>query len=160
MKRRGMILLPVFIVALGVLAMAAVCMAQSQAPAKAAPANEPAQPWKLYLESENRKYYFDPSSVEVPEKRVVRVWEKITEKSKDGEETDKVKSLIELDCSSSRYRIIAWKEYDAATKTEKPEVRNDGESWSYFDQDNILGVLYDNVCWETTPSGKIEKRRK
>ncbi len=157
MKRREMILL-VFIVALGVLAMAAVCAAQ--APAKEAPpAKEQAQPWKLYLESESKKFYYDSSSIEMPENRVVRVWEKITEKNKDGDETEKVKSLIELDCSSSRYRVIAWKEYDAATKTEKPEVRNDDDSWSYFDLDNILGVLYDNVCWVTTPSGKIEKRR-
>lgn len=156
MKIRGRILQG-FIAAFFVLA-AAVCIAQAQAPAQT---QTPAQagPWKVYFESENQRYYYDSTSIERPGKRIVRVWERIVKKGKGDEEFDKVKSLIELDCSSSKYRIIATKEYDVATKTEKPEVRSDGEPWSYYDQESILGVLYDNVCFEKSPSGKVERVR-
>lgn len=108
------------------------------------------QAWTIYMESENNKYYFDPASIQYPGKRVVRVWERMTVKGIGDKETEKVKSLIELDCNQSSYRIIAWKEYDPETQMEKPEVRSDNEPWSYFTQDTILGILYDNVCYKST----------
>jgi len=153
MKRRQMILQG-FVIALFILGVSVMCLAQTQQP----PAQT--QPWKLYFEGETQRYYFDPATIERFEKRIVRVWERITEKNKSGDETEKVKSHIELNCSSSKYRIIATKEYDAATKTEKPEIRSDGEPWTYFVQESVLGVLYENVCWEKTPSGKLERTKK
>ncbi|MEN6615895.1 MAG: surface-adhesin E family protein [Syntrophorhabdus sp.] len=113
-----------------------------QSPPKASPESE----WKIYLESDSARYYFSPASVQRVGK-IARVWEKITTINKDQSETDKIKSLIELDCSSSKYRIIAEKEYDPATGQDKPEAQIN-ESFKYFSLESILGVLYDNVCYQ------------
>jgi hypothetical protein len=86
------------------------------------------------------------------------VWERITDKNKTGEETDRVKSQIEFNCSSSKYRIVASQEYDPATKTEKPEVRTENEPWTYFSLDSILGILYDNVCYQS--GNKVQNLQK
>jgi len=104
------------------------------------------QNWKLYLESENRKYYFNPASEEKLDQAKVRVWEKIAAKNRDGE-SDVMKSLIEFNCASSEYRIVASREFDVSGQ-EKPEVRTDNEPWKYFSLESVLGVLYDNVCYK------------
>ena len=116
-----------------------------------------AETWNMYLDGEKQKYYYDPSSLERPAKRIVRVWERITEKNKEGVETEKARNLLEINCSSNKFRIIAYKELDPATNAEGPEVRTEGEPWTVFSLDSILGILYDNVCWEKTPDGKIQK---
>ena len=105
------------------------------------------QTWKLYMESEAKKYYFSPATIQRFDKRKVRVWEKITAKNKDGE-SDRVKSLFEFNCSSSKYRIVASVEYDAATGAEKPEIVSQNDPWQYFSQETILGILYENVCYQ------------
>lgn len=105
------------------------------------------QTWKLYLESQAKKYYFSPASLQILDKRRVRVWEKIAERTNDGE-ADVLKSLIELDCSSSKYRVVASKEIDKATGADKPEMISENEPWQYFSLESILGVLYENVCYQ------------
>lgn len=127
------------------------------------PKTAPESEWKIYLEADSARYYFSPASVERNGK-IVRVWEKITEPTKDQSEVDKVKSLIELDCSSSKYRIVAEKEYDPATGKDKPEVQMNNEPFKYFNLESILGVLYDNVCYQggvkITESPKAAKAKK
>jgi hypothetical protein len=105
------------------------------------------QTWKLYMESAAKKYYFSPATIQRFDKRKIRVWEKITTKNKDSE-SDLVKSLFEFDCSSSKYRIVASVEYEAATGAEKPQVISQNEPWQYFSHETILGILYDNVCYQ------------
>lgn len=158
MKRRGLFLTG-FAAILVVLAISVTCMAQTKAPQQPQP--QPQQKderWKIYLESDAKNFYFDPASVQRLENRIVRVWERITDKSKTGEETDRVKSQIEFNCSSSKYRIVASQEYDPATKTEKPEVRTENEPWTYFSLDTILGILYDNVCYQS--GNKVQNVQK
>lgn len=120
--------------------------------AQATPKEQPKVPekdptWKIYLESETKRYYFSPATVKVLDGRKVRVWEKIANKTTDGE-VDTLKSLIELDCSSSKYRVVATKEYDPATGADKPEIVSENEPWQYFNLESILGVLWDNVCYQ------------
>ncbi len=103
--------------------------------------------WKIYLESGVKKYYFSPATVQKLDKRKVRVWEKIADRTTDGE-VDKIKSLIEFDCSTSKYRIVASKEFDPTTGTDKPEIISENDPWQYFSLESILGVLYDNVCYQ------------
>ncbi len=78
--------------------------AQTKAPEQ--PQASENQEWKVYLESEAKKYYFNPASEEKVDQAKIRVWEKITSKGRDGE-SDIVKSLIEFNCASSEYRIVA-----------------------------------------------------
>lgn len=123
------------------------------------------QVWKIYLESETKKYYFSPATVQVLDNRRVRVWEKIAVRTTDGE-ADSLKSLIELDCSSSKYRVVATKEFDPATGADRPEIVSENEPWRYFDLESILGVLYDNVCYrggakiQSTSKPKKEEKKK
>jgi hypothetical protein len=125
-------------------------------PAKDEPKGQ--RQWKIYMGTETRRYYFDPASIQKLDKRIVRVWERITEPDKDGEEMEKVESLLELDCGSSRYRIVASREYDSARPGEKPVVRMENGPWTYFNLETILGILYDNVCFpSTTPPGAAPK---
>lgn len=165
MKRRGM-LLKSLIAAFIVLAVSMTCMAQTKT--RPQPEDQPKeqskeQPgeqskdrrqWKMYMEGETRRYYFDPASVQKLDKRIVKVWERITQPDDDGAEIEKLESLIELDCGSSKYRIVASREYDAAKPAQKPELRTENGPWTYFSLDTILGILYDNVCYpSTTPPG-------
>jgi hypothetical protein len=110
-----------------------------------APEKDPA--WKIYLESETKRYYFSPASVQRIDKAKVQVWEKIANKTTDGE-VDTLKSLMELDCASSKYRVVATKEFDPATGADKPEIASPNEPWQYFSLESVLGVLYDNVCYK------------
>jgi hypothetical protein len=110
--------------------------------------------WRLYMGNDMRRYYFDSNSIERLDKRIVRVWERITQPDRDGNETEKVQTLMELDCGSSRYRIIAEKEFDSVKPGETPETRMQNGPWTYFNQEAILGILQDNVCFPlTTPAG-------
>ncbi len=108
---------------------------------------EKAPEWKIYMESQTKRYYFNPASVQMIDRQRARVWEKIAVKTADGE-VDSLKSLIELDCSSSKYRVVASKEYDPVTGTDKNEMVTENEPWQYFSQETILGVLWDNVCYK------------
>ncbi len=88
MKGRGTFLkglIAVFIV----LAVSVTCTAQTAEPQprppkasgeeakKEVPKGQPQ--WRLYMGNETRRYYFDSNSLERLDKRVVRVWERITQ---------------------------------------------------------------------------------
>ena len=144
MKRERVIIL--FAVCFALFALSSWASAEVKAPVQPkAPDQDPT--WKVYLESDTKRYYFSPASVQVLDSRKVRVWEKIAARTPDGE-TDTLKSLIELDCSSSKYRVVATKEFDPATGADKPEAVFENEPWQYFNLESILGVLYDNVCYK------------
>lgn len=144
MKRERVII--VLAVCFMLLALSSWGFAQIKAPEQPK-APDTDQTWKLYLESQAKKYYFSPASLRILDKRKVRVWEKIAERTNDGE-ADVLKSLIELDCSSSKYRVVATKEVDRATGADKPEMISENEPWQYFSLESILGVLYENVCYQ------------
>ncbi|MBP1749850.1 MAG: hypothetical protein H6Q52_2389 [Deltaproteobacteria bacterium] len=143
MKRERVVI--VFAVCFMLFVLSSWAFAQTTVPEQPkAPAGD--QNWTVYLESENRKYYFNPASEERFDEAKVRVWEKIAAKNKDGE-SDIVKSLIEFNCASSKYRIVASREFDVSGQ-EKPEVRLENEPWQYFNLETVLGALYDNVCYK------------
>lgn len=143
MKRERIVIVCAVCVMLIVLSSWAFAQVQLPGPPKA-PAS--GQNWKVYLESENRRYSFDPASEEKFDQAKVRVWEKITAKNRDGD-SDMMKSLIEFNCASSQYRIVASREFDVSGQ-EKPEFRTENEPWKYFELESVLGVLYDNVCYK------------
>ena len=144
MKREGIII--VFAICCALFLLSSSAFAQVKAPVEAPKAPEKDPVWKVYLESEGKRYYFAPGTVRVLDNRKVEVWEKIAEKKGDGD-VDTLKSLIQLDCSSSKYRVVATKEIDPATGQDKPEIRSENDPWQYFNLESILGVLYDNVCY-------------
>lgn len=162
MKGRGTFLKGCIVVLI-VLAVSIACAAQTAVPQPQSggqsgekPAVYPkGQPqWRLYMGNDMRRYYFDSNSIERLDKRIVRVWERITQPDRDGNEIEKVQTLMELDCGSSRYRIIAEKEFDSVKPGETPEARMQNGPWTYFNQEAILGILQDNVCFPlTTPAG-------
>ncbi len=144
MKRERLII--VFAACFILFVLSSWAFAQIKAPEQPKAADKD-QTWKIYLESQGKKYYFSPASLQILDNRKVRVWEKIAERTKDGED-DVLKSLIELDCSTSKYRVVASKEVDRATGADKPEMLSENEPWQYFSLESILGVLYDNVCYQ------------
>lgn len=156
MKRRG-IFLKGFVTAFIVLAVSVTGVAQTTTQPQQPPPQDQSKDqrqWKIYMESDTRKYYFDPASVQRLDKRVVRVWERITKANREGAEVEKVHSIMELDCSSSKYRVIGTKDYDRAKPGENPEIRMENGPWTYFSLDSVLGILYDNVCFvSTNPAG-------
>ncbi len=154
MKRKKIVI--VFTVCCMLLVLSSLAFAQSEAPEQPQVSDKD-QEWKVYLESEARIYYFSPASVQRLDNRRVRVWEKISGKNTKDGETDIVKSLIELDCSSSKYRVVASREFDISTGAEKPEVISENEPWQYFSHETILGILYDNVCYKH--GEKIQKQQ-
>ena len=163
MKRRGMFLKG-FVAAFIVVAVSTTGVAQTtqsppQPPPQVQSKDQPQaqRQWKIYMESDTRKYYFDPASVQKLDKRVVRVWERITKADKDGSEIEKVQSLMELDCGSSKYRVVSSKDYDRAKPGEEPEIRMENGPWTYFSLDTVLGILYDNVCFTSSKPATAPK---
>ena len=122
--------------------------------------------WTLYYqtdtEKENRiitgKYYFDKSTVEKPEKDIVRLTEKITQSLAGREEADKKITQMEINCSSRKYRILSRTEYDDVTGKALAEDRNKIQPWSRFSLDSIMGDLRDNLCFEKKQAKQPDKK--
>jgi hypothetical protein len=155
MKREKIVILCAVFVMLVVLPSWAIGQIKPPEPTEAPKTPAGIQNWIVYLESGNRKYYYDPASEQKFDQAKVRVWEKIVAKTSGGE-SDLVKSLIEFNCASSTYRIVASQEYDVSGQ-EKPEFRTENEPWQYFSLESVLGVLYDNVCYKH--GVKVQKLR-
>jgi hypothetical protein len=123
--------------------------------------------WKFYYqtevekgnETETQKLYFDASSIEKPQKGIVKVTQKVTKLAADEKkETDRKIGLIEMNCSSRRYRYISVTEYEEGTGKALAEVRTDKAPWIRFSLDSAMDGLYSNVCFEKKPSKQPDKK--
>ena len=123
--------------------------------------------WKFYyqteVEKENKtvteKSYFDESSIERPQKKMVRVMQKTTRLGSDEKtETDSKMRQIEMDCSSNKFRYLSVKEYEEETGKVIAEERTNNAPWTRFSLDSPMGGLYNNVCFEKKQPKQAEKK--
>jgi len=122
--------------------------------------------WQFYYQTEiekdnttrTEKLYYDMSSVVRPEKNIVRVSQKTTLAGYDEKETDSKLRLIEINCSSRKYRILSATEFEQATGKMLPEVRYSDPSWTRFSLDSVMEGLYSNVCFEKKKPKVPEKQ--
>lgn len=122
--------------------------------------------WKFYYQSEveredktvTEKLYFDASSIERPQKKMVKIMQKVTRVANDKTETDSKSRLIEMDCSSRKFRYLSVTEYEADTGKVLSEERTDNAPWIKFSLDSFMAGLYDNICFEKKQSKQVEKK--
>jgi hypothetical protein len=123
--------------------------------------------WKFYyqteVEKENKtiteKLYFDASSIEKPQKGIVKVTQKVTKLAADEKtETDSRMRLVEMNCSSHRYRYLSVTEYEEGTGKVLTEERTDNAPWIKFSLDSFIAGLYDNICFEKKQPKQTEKK--
>ncbi len=123
--------------------------------------------WKFYyqteVEKENKtwteKLYFDTSSVEKPQKGIVRVTQKVTKVASDEKtETDSKTRLIEMDCSSHKFRYLSVTEYEEGTGNVLAENRTDNAPWIRFPLDSFMAGLYESVCFEKKQPKQPDKK--
>jgi hypothetical protein len=123
--------------------------------------------WKFYyqteVEKENKtiteKLYFDASSIEKPQKGIVKVTQKVTKLAADEKtETDSRMRLVEMNCSSHRYRYLSVTEYEESTGKVLTEERTDNAPWIKFSLDSFIAGLYDNICFEKKQPKQPDKK--
>jgi hypothetical protein len=123
--------------------------------------------WTFYyqteVEKENKtvteKLYFDASSIERPQKGIVRVIQKRTRLAADEKtETDSKVIRVEMNCSSHKYRYLSVTEYEEETGKVIAQERNDSAPWVQFYLDSVMAGLYDNICFEKKQPKTVEKK--
>ncbi len=123
--------------------------------------------WRFYyqteVEKENRaiteKLYYDATSVVKPQKDIVRVTQKVTtSESEEKAEIDSKMRLIEINCSSNKYRYVSVTEYELDTGKVLSEQRTDNAPWVRFSLNSSIAGLYDNVCFEKKQPMQVEKK--
>ncbi len=112
--------------------------------------------WKLIGTSWETDYYYDPQSVQLLSKDIVRVWMKKSYGEKRVQEYIKGigpefkelsydESLIEFDCSENKNRLLTFSYYNqdgGVISTFTP----DPSSWNFIVPDSILEALFNIVC--------------
>jgi hypothetical protein len=123
--------------------------------------------WKPYYQGEiekedktvTQKLYFDESSIERPQKGIVKVTQKATKVAADEKtETDIKMWLVEMNCSSRKYHYLSVTEYEEGSGKVVAENRTDNAPWVSFSLDSVIGSLYGNVCFEKKQPKQTEKK--
>ena len=123
--------------------------------------------WKFYYRSEveredktvTEKLYFDASSVAKPQKDIVKVTQKVTKLAADGKtETDSKMRVIEMNCSSRKFRYLSVTESEEDTGKALAEEWTDNAPWTNFYLDSVIAGLYENVCFEKKEAKQPEKK--
>lgn len=122
--------------------------------------------WKFFyqteIEQETRtvvqKLYYDTSSIEKPQKGIIRVAQKATRVVAKEAEADFKTWLVELNCSSRKFRYLSVKEFEEGTGKMITEERSDNAPWVRFPLESVIAGLYDNVCFEKKQPKQPEKK--
>lgn len=122
--------------------------------------------WKLYYQAEveketktvTQKLYFDASSIERPQKGIVKVTQKVAQVGANETETDVRMGLVEMNCSSRKYRYLSATEFEEGTGKALAEERTDNAPWIKFYLDSVIAGLYDNICFEKKQPKQPEKK--
>lgn len=123
--------------------------------------------WKFFyqteVEKENKtetqKLYLDASSIVRPQKGIVKVTQKVTKLAADQKtETDSKIILIEMDCSSRKFRYLSVTEYEEGTGKALAEERTDNAPWTKFSLNSFMAGLYENICFEKKQPKQPEKK--
>jgi hypothetical protein len=105
--------------------------------------------WQLYYSDEEsgKKYYYDKGSIESPQKNIYKVWQKITETIRGGEELDNVKMQLHINCLGKTYEILSYIEYDGTGEKElNIQEYKEKQPKNMLPVGPRMGVLFDNVC--------------
>jgi len=123
--------------------------------------------WRFYYQTEvekenqteTQKFYLDASSIERPQKGIVRVMQKMTLIGSDEKtETDAKMRLVEMDCSSRKFRYLSVTEYEKETGKALATQQADNPPWIRFSLDSFMAGLYDNICFEKKQPKQPEKK--
>lgn len=105
-----------------------------------------AENWMLFYGSQTgEKYYFDKDSLERPQKKIVRVWQKKT-RVEDENEQELQKLHLELDCAKKTYRIISIVDLDSKKNGAITEDLAKSAPVGMITFISIIGSLYENIC--------------
>jgi len=104
--------------------------------------------WKLFYAADSGyKYFYDKESLEMPDKGVKKVWQKISKDLGKNESRDMFKMQLVVNCRSKIFEILSIVEYGSANET----VISFEEYKSRPPTDDLplesrIGALYDNIC--------------
>jgi hypothetical protein len=104
--------------------------------------------WQIYYADESgNKYYYDKGSIETPQKDIFKVWQKITETIRSGEEQDNFKMHIQINCRGRSYEILSYIEYDGTgEKVLNAQEYKEKQPKGSLPVGPRIKALYDNVC--------------
>jgi hypothetical protein len=104
--------------------------------------------WQLYYSDESgNKYYYDKGSIESPQKGIFKVWQKITETIREGEEQDNFKMQLQINCRGKTYEVLSYIEYDGTgEKVLNAQEYKEKPLKSSLILESRMGALYDNIC--------------
>jgi len=105
--------------------------------------------WQMYYadESSGNKYYFDKAGIESPQKGVYKVWQKITETIRAGEEQDTFKMQIQMNCRAKTYEVLSYIEYDGTGEKElNAQEYKEKQPKGSLSIGPRMGVLLENIC--------------
>jgi hypothetical protein len=112
--------------------------------------------WKLIGTSWETDYYYDPQSIQLLSKDIVRVWMKkiYAEKSvqeyikgigPEFKELSYDHSLIEFNCSEKKNRLLTFTYYNRDGGVIST-FTSDSSSWNFIVPNSILEALFNIVC--------------
>jgi len=104
--------------------------------------------WQLYYSNESgNKYYYDKGSIESPQKGIYKVWQKITETIREGEEQDNFKIHLQINCRAKIYEVLSYIEYDGTgEKALNAQEYKEKPPKNSLQLGSRMGVLYENIC--------------
>jgi hypothetical protein len=104
--------------------------------------------WQLYYSNESgNKYYYDKGSMESPQKGIYKVWQKITETIREGDEQDNFKIHLQINCRAKIYEVLSYIEYDATgEKALNAQEYKENPPKNSLQLGSRMGALYENIC--------------
>jgi hypothetical protein len=104
--------------------------------------------WQLYYANESgNKYYYDKGSIESPQKGIYKVWQKITETIREGEEQDSFKIHLQVNCRGKIYEVLSYIEYDGTgEKALTAKEYKENPPKNSLQLGSRMGALYENIC--------------
>ncbi len=104
--------------------------------------------WQLYYSDESgNNYYYDKGSIESPQKGVYKVWQRITETIRAGEEQDNYKIQLQINCKAKIYEVLSYIEYDGTGEKALNSLEyKENPPKSSLPLGSRMGALYENIC--------------
>lgn len=121
--------------------------------------------WKFYYQTQvqqddkevTQKLFYDESSIENPQKGIIRVIQKTVVLNSENE-SELVTRTMEIDCSSRKYRLLTVTKLQEETGKVLSEERTPDAVWIRFGYQSATAGLADNLCYaKKTPKEKEKK---
>ena len=107
--------------------------------------------WRLYYIDEPYRFYYDKGSIESPQKKIIKVWIKVTEKMRGDDELEQNKIRFQIDCSKKTYEALSRITYDTAkggvlNSEDYMENPQKGSVWKDSKTNSQMNSLIENAC--------------